>query len=277
MVSEFYWLNPFFDEKESEPILRDVFTGWEDGQGIFPYLANVAVLPWADDENVDNSVLDLSYFGNHSGAKFCSPLVKLVINSDMEVPASARARIAKILVAKYLPNWRSLWATNVASYNPIHNYDVKEDRVLKTADSESQSVSEEQRHTGTDTVNYGGVETTEHGRTYDELVSKFGFNTSSSDPKPSDKRDSEEGGTTTVRQSGSDSDVRNLTDTLSNSKNTVGAGEEEEGIHRYGSVGVTIQKLIEEERKLWIWNYFDQIFNDLDRELALAFHDSCRV
>ena len=45
-----------------------------------------------------------------------------------------------------------------------------------------------------------------------------------------------------------------------------------------GNIGVTTtQKLLQEERELWIWNFFDQVFNDLDRELALMFHDSCRV
>lgn len=278
MVSEFYWLNPFFDEKESEPILRDVFTGWEDGQGIFPYLANVADLPWAEDENVDNSVLDLSYFGNHSGGKFCAPLVKFVLNTDGVVPTAARTTIAKILISKYLPNWKSLWATNVASYDPIHNYNMYEERDLETEVDEEKITDGTLARTGTDTLEHGMIETTAHGKTTEDMMYRYGLNTDTQDPKPSDLESISEGGTTTVTDSGSDVQRRNLQDKNDVTETTDNNGSEHEETHRYGNIGVTTtQKLLQEERNLWLWNYFDQIFADLDRELALAFHDPCRV
>ena len=71
-MNELLWLSPFIGSADPEPILRDVFDGWELGTGIFNYIATVAGddLPWKDVETVDNSVLDISYFGNHSGGKF---------------------------------------------------------------------------------------------------------------------------------------------------------------------------------------------------------------
>ena len=95
---------------------------------------------------------------------------------------------------------------------------------------------------------------------------KYGLNTDTENPKPSDRIDSTEGGDTTTDSENSDK------------RNRVNAGEENESIHRAGNIGVTTtQKLIQEERDLWIWNFFDQVFNDLDRELALMLHDPCRV
>ena len=372
-MSEFIWLNPFIQNSEPEPILRDVFDGWKMGQGIFPYLSSVAEMPWSDDENVHDEVLDLSYFGNHSGSKFCSPLVKILLE-DGVVPAASRTVIAKVLVSKYLPNWKALWATNVASYDPIHNYNMYEERDLTTTEDETVETDEEIDHTGTDTMaygkvdtiaygevntrehdteetttygkvdtlahgevntrdidtedttEYGMVDTIDHGKEIDETTYKYGLNSVTLRANPSDEVVSAESGDTVDTKSGSDtltkdgtiidtksgsdvdtlsgsdvlakegtvtdtksgSDVdtlsgsdiqtKNLTDARDSTVTTDNDGTEHEEIHRYGNIGVTTtQKLLQEERNLWIWNYFDQIFADLDRELALAFHDPCRV
>lgn len=253
-MGDIIWLRPYFGHPDPEPILRDVFDGWIDGDGIFRYLSAVTTLPWSGVETVDETSLDIAYFGNHSGGKFCSPLVKLVLNDDGVVPETARETIAKLLISKYLPNWQHLWYTNEAVYSPIHNYDMTENRTLRTADSESVKDAR------------SGTDSTQHGMTTEEMNYKYGINTKTNDPKPSDKVTTQDGGKTVSTSESSDN------------RNKVGAGEEEEEIHRAGNIGVTTtQKLIQEERELWIWNFFDQVFNDIDRELALMFHDSCRV
>jgi hypothetical protein len=72
--------------------------------------------------------------------------------------------------------------------------------------------------------------------------------------------------------------TKNLHDSKTSDRNLAGAEDETEQVHRAGNIGVTTtQQMIQQERELWIWNYFDQVFTDLDNELALAFHDSCRV
>ena len=52
-MSEFYWLNPFMERPDPEPILREAFK-WEEN-GIFVALASVAeesqiTLPWEDED-----------------------------------------------------------------------------------------------------------------------------------------------------------------------------------------------------------------------------------
>lgn len=87
-----------------------------------------------------------------------------------------------------------------------------------------------------------------------------------------------ESGTTQTGRTGSDTETRNLLDTTDETIVTAGTNSEDEEIHRVGTTGVmSRQKMIQEEREVWIWNYFDQIFSDLDNELALSFHDPCRV
>ena len=147
-------MNDFFPfvyyESDPEPILRDVFSGWELGTGLFSFLASQTTMPWASAENVDNSVLDIAYFGNHSGGKFCAPIVKLLINNEGVVPDAARVTIAKIIISKYLNNWNRLWETNVAVYSPIHNYDMYEQRDLATTDDNVETTDGEVSRTGTE-------------------------------------------------------------------------------------------------------------------------------
>lgn len=283
-MSEFYWLNPFFEAAKPEPILREAFA-WEDN-GIFVALQDVAEsgsidLPWGSE---DAETLDLAYFGNHSGGKFCSPVVKLLLQTESMVDEDGRInstgthKLAKILLRKYFTNWSSLWATNVASYDPIHNYNMYEERDLATTENGEVVTDGTLARTGTDTLQHGKVETVAHGRTSEEMTYRYGINTDTENPKPSDKVNTEEGGNTMTSDSGSDVQTKNLQDKNDVTETTDNDGTEHEEIHRYGNIGVTTtQKLIQEERQLWLWNYFDQIFEDLDRELALAFHDPCRV
>ena len=275
-------MNDFFpfvySDSDPEPILRDVFSGWESGSGIFSFLATQTTMPWANAENVDNSVLDIAYFGNHSGGKFCAPLVKLLINDDGVVPNAARVAIAKIIVSKYLNNWNHLWETNVAVYSPIHNYDMYEERDLATTDDNVETTDGELSRTGTEGLTHGMVESTQHGRTVDNVGYQYGLNTVEYQQNRSDENVSTEGGTTTTTDSGTDTTTRNLVDSTDQKVTEDNEGTEHEETHRYGNIGVTTtQKLIQEERNLWLWNFFDEVFNDLDKELALAFHDPCRV
>ena len=275
-------MNDFFpfvySDSDPEPILRDVFSGWESGTGLFSFLATQTTMPWANAENVDNSVLDIAYFGNHSGGKFCAPLVKLLINDDGVVPDAARITLAKILISKYLTNWNHLWETNVAVYSPIHNYDMHEERDLATTDDNVETTDGKLSRTGTEGLTHGMVESTQHGRTEDNVNYKYGLNTTVYQQNRSDENVSTEGGTTTTTDSGTDTTTRNLVDSTDQKVTEDNEGTEHEETHRYGNIGVTTtQKLIQEERNLWLWNFFDEVFNDLDKELALAFHDPCRV
>ena len=285
--------NPFFEYSEPEPILREVFPNigeplmptslfhaidikWRNGS------ASVRV-PW--EGYVDSYTLDVAYLLNHSGGKFCSPVIKSLlarggsyVNEDGTLSAQSVNMLASIIVGKYKQNWKYLWETNVAVYSPIHNYDMYEERDLATTEDETIDTDGTLARSGTESTQYGRVETVGHGRTNEQMSYKYGINTVTSDPKPSDKVENTEGGTTTTTLSGTDTDTRNLTDTTDETRTKDNDGTEHEEIHRYGNIGVTTtQKLLQEERQLWLWNYFDQIFSDLDKELALAFHDPCRV
>lgn len=283
--------NPFWDYSDPEPILREAFPDPINAQpmNLFGYIGNawrpsgsMEAPPWTG--YVTPQTLDIEYLLNHSGGKFCSPLIKELLSRgdtyavDGVLTGTSLMLIAKVIVGKYKQNWQRLWDVNLASYNPINNYDMVETRKTRGASSESKVSKLDRMDEETETNEYGKVETIEHGRTSDSMSYRYGINTDTSDPKPSEKDTMEEGGTTTTRDGGSDTTVREFASGSDSASNSVGATEEEEELHRSGNIGVTTtQKMIEEERRLWIWNYFDQIFSDLDQVLTLSFHDPCRV
>ena len=66
-------MNPFLNQVESNPLLREVFDGWDTGEAIFNAISDYAdtaeiELPWEGEDAgfVDPTILDIEYFGNHS-------------------------------------------------------------------------------------------------------------------------------------------------------------------------------------------------------------------
>lgn len=272
------WFYPIWYQSEPEPILREVFDGWEEGHGIFYYLSQLTDMPWKDAEFVNETVLDIEYFGNHSGGKFCAPLIKHLLGDDEVLSAQARVIIAKIIITKYLNNWNKLWATNIVSYNPIHNYDMVETKHTEATADNVETVDGTLGRTGTLTDAYGKTSTTAHGRGERDTTYRYGMNNTTALSKASDDVVMQESGSTVETNGGSDSQTRQLTD--KNDVETIQDNESTEDyeLHRAGNIGVTTsQRMLQDEREVWAWNYFAQIFNDLDNELGLMYQDPCRV
>lgn len=254
----------------TNPILREAFPNWATGKGIFDLMVDP---PWGTSPPAN--VLNISYFGNHSGAKFCSPLVQYLL-SDSTLSDQSRQTLVSVIEAKYKVNWTKLWATMVAEYSPITNYDMTEDvtRDLNTTDDETNTKTLGSTVERTNTRNL--VDSTEHGKTTSEIDSVQGFN--STEFKPADKSEIDEGGTTSEKHTGTDNVSTTQNDSEQGGKNVKGTEKETITTHRVGNIGVTTnQQLIREERELWVWNYFESVFRDIDKELTLFVYDPCRV
>lgn len=247
------WINPFDQSASDIPLLREAFADWKIGDGIFGALSTLGEeMPW--DDYAEPETLDIEYFGNHSGGKFVAPVVMNLLGDTESLLDADRTVLAKIIWTKFGEPWKHLWETNVVAYNPIHNYDMSETRHLERDD------------TGTQDDSTSSVDTTTHGRTNEVTDFTYGMNNSDEFGKRSDRSTSQEGGTTST--SGTGSLDRGTTD------NRV----EDETITRAGNIGVTTtQQMLTADRELWLWNYFDQIYKDIDSVLALPFYDPCRI
>jgi len=269
---------PILYQPESEPILREAFDGWQTGDGIFNHLSQLTDLPWHENTNITDATLDLEYFGNHSGGKFCSPIVKYLLDDDESLSSASRDALARVLIAKYLTNWQRLYATMLAEYNPIHNYDMVETKETETTEDKSMSGNGSSTQGGSVTDAYGETQTTSHGRGEQETTYHYGMNNTEPLDKPSDDVVMQENGTTVIAHGGQDTHTRQLTDSSTGTVTEDNSGTENYELHRSGNIGVTTsQQMLQSERELWTWNYFDQIFKDLDSELGLMYQDPCRV
>ena len=166
--------------------------------------------------------------------------------------------------SKNAKTWEELYKTTIQDYNPIYNYD----RTEETTDTRSgtrklsEDTSSNTKQTGDTSITDTSNDTSEHTTSAD--------NSDTYEPGYKDVSSRED---TQASESSSRVDMTG--------DRAVDETTGETYTHKmkvYGNIGVTTnQKLIEDERNLWLWNFFDQIFKDLDRELALAIHDPCRV
>ena len=107
----------------------------------------------------------------------------------------------------------------------------------------------------------------------------YGFNSESGSNSDSQNHT----GSTTVNQT----ETRDTTDTLTHNTtdketrdlNSGQIGSEKmtgtitHETHRHGNIGVTTnQQMLEEERKLWAWYFYNYIFTDVDKFLTISIY-----
>ena len=250
-----YWpfINPFGEPASDVPLLREAFADWKIGYGIFDALESIeADLPWED--VAESTILDIEYFGNRSGGKFVAPVVMNLLGDSTELIESDRLLLARIIWTKFGEPWKRLWETNVVAYNPIHNYNMTDQRELARGESETK-------------VDQGSsVDTTEHGKGTESKEYVAGINNTDNVGKLSNRNTSQESGETSVSR------IDNRKD------DSVRASNEVETTTRSGNIGVTTtQQMLSAERELWMWNFFDQVYKDIDSVLSLPIYDACRI
>ena len=273
--------------------ISDVFPDWSSISSLFSRLNRLSV-PWAAD--VQTQSLDIEYFLNRSGEKYCSPMVSKLCNGETLTTESIDI-ICNVLVSLYGVNWTKQYATLSAEYNPIENYNMTENmtnditeiehghvvtRVLDTTDERTPNVTEERTDnlthgkTGTETTTPDLTTTTDNGitgfnsatdvhtgetQTTNTGTNEVEYNTSDTD---SGTVTTTTTGTDTTTQSGSITDTNTGTDTHTHNYE----------LTRSGNIGVTTsQQMIQSEHDLWQWNFFDNVvFPDIDRVLTLMIY-----
>lgn len=224
--------------------VNEVFPLWKSSEGIFNLL-NVYPVPWRGNPNVNPSMLDFDYHGNHSGNKLVSPLVENLANSGT---GGIGSLIASIVWTKYGKQFEKLWATLNFEYDPIANVDGIEEETIHN----TETGSGENTASGTsNSVSSASGSDTEH-------VKRNGYNTTqATDTDNTSATTQSNGNNTTTNNTHSDT-------------STTSEGTTTRTLRRKGNIGVTMsQQLINAERDLWYWNYFEQVYSMIDEILTL--------
>lgn len=234
--------------------------------GIFSFIAShpdSGVGKWLTDEVLNDSThfsvagpeyLDMEYVFNRSGSKLISMLVKrLIERNDVNesgyypVTMEQLEAVLQILNARYLTKWNRILSTLREDYDFLQSYamDYEED-VTDTLTSHST-----RKDTGTSTDEADG----------DSTGYRYTFNTPNDTPVPNDKSD--------------------YTDTTSHTLNNDHTEDYQRDnpikrtIKRSGNIGnITRQELVEKQREVLQWQFFDVIFADIDAVLTRNYYGS---
>lgn len=237
--------------------LVNYFPDYENTNGIFQIMVEYGA-PW--DSGIAQD-MDIAYFTMYSGIKTPSQFV--IINStDGEAKSNL---IAKLLWNLFGKNWKHLWDAYNTEYTPIDNYSIKEVTQRNETDKRDikRTTSNSQNTDTTDTMTYGQQIVT------DDTISQYnyGFNSTEQVPTHVQKDDNAE------THSGTDKDVIDTDITSAGTDDTVDNDTINEQIQRTrsGNIGQTsYQDLLRQEFELWRWNFYTQVFNDVDRFLTLS-------
>lgn len=263
--------------------VNEVYSNWLSS-GIFSDLQKYEV-PWKD-KNI-NHELDIAYHGNHSGDKITSVIIDKFIEPDGTLSQESRDKIASSIFTIYGDNWNHLWNTTIQEYSLLDNTDAY---ITETTNTEQNTNTENNgtdsgtvTHviTGDDTTRNTGTVTTGGTSTENSTNSNsiYGFNSETGSNSDSQTHT----GNTNVNQT----ETRNTTDTLTHNTTDTETRDLKSGqigsekmtgtitheTHRHGNIGVTTnQQMLEEERKLWNWYFYNYIFTDVDNFLTISIY-----
>lgn len=266
--------------------LNEAFSNYETKGGIF---SNIGDLPWSS--IMVGSQMDILYFDTHSGERFSSRIITRRVGDDGSLSSADRKTIATLIYARFRTQWGRLWATMNPDYDPLNNYKMQE-----TAEGEESSTRTPDLTKG-DT---GTVQTTGQDKRTPDLSRKgtgtvkddgsatnnnqngiWGFNSSTSVPSDmSDGTATNENTTTrdlTETETGTDTTDHTNTDTYNRSYTETGtdttAGTSSRKLTRTGNIGTnTFQNLLQQERNIWMYDFFEQIFKDVDSVLTIPIY-----
>lgn len=265
----------------------DVYANYPTDGGVFSPMVSA---PWADTMSGIN--LDIAYLDGHSGERYCSNFINHRLNDSDVLSTDNRTLISNILWAMFGTQWTRLWATmKPTEYNPLTNYQMQETMEgtenstrtpdLTKGDTGTVQTSGQDKRTpnltrnGTGTVNDNGSATNTNQNGI------WGFNSSTSVPSDmSDGTATNQNTTTrdlTETETGTDTTDHTNTDTYNRSYTETGtdttAGTSSRKLTRTGNIGTnTFQNLLQQERNIWMYDFFEQVFKDVDSVLTIPIY-----
>ena len=265
----------------------DVYSNYPTDGGVFSPMVSA---PWSDTMSGTN--LDIAYLDGHSGERYCSNFINHRLNDSDVLSSDNRTLIANILWAMFGIQWTRLWATmKPAEYDPLTNYQMQEtmegtENSTRTPDLTKgdtgtvQTTGQDKRTPNLTKTNTGTVKN-DGSATNTNQNGIWGFNSSESVPSDmSDGRATNNNTTTgnlSETETGTDTTDRTNTDTYNRSYTETGtdttAGTSSRKLTRTGNIGTnTFQNLLQQERNIWIYDFFEQVFKDVDSVLTIPIY-----
>lgn len=273
---------------ETTPLvtLNEAFSDYGTNGGLF---SNIGNLPWIS--IMLGTQMDVLYFDTHSGERFSSRIITRRVGDDGSLSSADRKTIATLVYARFRTQWARLWATMNPDYDPLNNYKMQETAEgeesstrtpdLTRGDTGTVQTTGQDTRTPNLTRNGTGTVKDEGSGTNANKNGIWGFNSSESVPSDtSDGRVTNNNTTTrdlTDTETGTDITDRTNTDTYNRSYTETGtdttSGKSSRKLTRTGNIGTnTFQNLLQQERNIWMYDFFEQIFKDVDSVLTIPIY-----
>ena len=250
--------------------------------GIFNYI-NI------ENAGLDNKVnLNVAYHTNN-GNKLISPLLENFVNNG-SITSDNLAIVRNTISEIYKEKWKALYKTTIMSYNPIENYNMTENETVNSDISNNESSTSKSTNNSTSTNTTNASQTDNRTSTNKSNASQtdnntventastdlqtYGFNSSSAVDK--DKNSSTENikNNTTSTNETTSSITGNNTLNNENTITSSASNDTTRELKRSGNIGVTTtQQMLQQERELWDWNYYNTVFKDIDNLLTLMIYE----
>jgi len=216
------------------------------------FLASMTDAPWASGDYAASSDdidrLDVLYVFQHSGDKYVVPLMKMFLDENGKLTDTSLAEAADMALALWKKKWTALWEVNNAEYDPIENYRMEEHEETVPTGTETTTDA----MTGTDTTRTQGTAANNETES-----SVFGFNSTDPVPATVTNQKSDFSAGTTFGHTNTE------TKAFTNRKDT-------RDLTRSGNIGVTTsQQMLQSSIELHRWNFWLQVFEDLDATFCL--------
>lgn len=217
---------------------------------IFTFFHTEFSPPWDADPDVSPDLLDFEYINNHSGRKIISPAVSKCLGTNGEITSEGFMYLCGIAYMMYSKKWVRNWAVLTAEYDPIQNYSMVEDSQL-TRDNK-------QTHSGNDNVVQSGSVGNSGTSSSEDEVSAFNSATYQDESK-------------NTGSSSLTTTYNNLTTQTQNGHVIDNDDDERNHLTRSGNIGVTTsQQMLQSEIDLWKWNFFYEVFSDIDHIFTIS-------
>lgn len=222
--------------------LCSVFEYLQAQDTIFKILSDEVNFPLVQDFINSRNYAHLAhdYYLGFSNDKYVSPLFEKIYNQVNQSLSATNSLITRLIYNRFATKWKKIYDALMTEYSPLENYNMEEER----------SNDKEYSDTGTTKTDVNVSRETSASSSY------RGFN--SSDYAPISKTDGEEDTTT----SGSEEN---------NIAQKDGTSSEDETTSRHGNIGVTTsQQMLESEFKVRQYDFYKQIYKDIDSILCLS-------
>lgn len=266
----------------------DYFPNLDSNGAIFTAITAIGdKVPWS--QYTDGKDMDFAYLYHRSGIKPISDFFLVMTeNGVVNLP-----RMANILFTIYGQNWIRLWNDFQSEYQPFDNYKYNE--VHHTVRNDVLTIVGKVTDAGSDSTEYGStntetrnmIDSTDYGhKTVNESTQnagRYGFNGPADVPITTNQGNGSdtESGTDTLTMTGTDTNAKSGTDTTTSNntseRNDTHTNKDDDTttITRNGLSGQSYQDILTAEFALWKWNYFEQVFADVDEYLTLKVYDPC--